>query len=87
MDHDSLQSLLTSFPKPHAMLMFLLDELLWPMDLFEMEPTAHALMDMYAMGVRPEYRGRGIAGQLIQQAFKVMYTCHAEWIDNNCNNF
>jgi hypothetical protein len=44
-------------------------------DIFEKFPEATKLYDMHALGCHPDYRGRGIATELIHQGFQVRKIC------------
>ena len=59
------------FPDAHAAIMALFDELTYAGDIFEAHPDVRKIYEMFAMATHPEYRGRGIAGQLVEQALKV----------------
>ena len=52
-------------------MMALFDDLMHPSDIFETHPDKKQMYDMFALSVLPEYRGRGIATKLVQEAFKV----------------
>jgi hypothetical protein len=44
-------------------------------DIFEKFPEAIKMYDMHALGCHPDYRGRGIATELIRQGFQVRIIC------------
>ncbi len=68
---ETMQELLSQYPKAHALIMYLFDEALWPPDVFRRYPGHEKVFDFFALGTRPEYRGRGIAKELVRQAIKV----------------
>ncbi len=66
--------MMARFPKAHALIMYLFDEALWPPDIFHKYPGHSKIFDFFALGTLPEYRGRGIAKELVNQALKVSDT-------------
>ena len=52
-------------------MMSLFDDMMHPGDIFEKHPDRVQMYDMFALSTLPEYRGRGIATKLVQEAFKV----------------
>jgi len=68
---DSLDFLLEKYPVDYARLMWVLDEVAWPLDVFNLHPEDNKIYDMFALCVHPDFRGKGIAKQLVVQAFKV----------------
>ncbi len=52
----------------------LMDELMFPIDLMNLDHEHKKLMDFVALATRDDYRGRGIAGELVNQAFEVCVT-------------
>ena len=48
-----------------------MDEICYPGDLFAKYQDLHKLFDMFAMAVHPEFRGRGLASKMVNQAFIV----------------
>ena len=55
----------------HAHLMVLGDRLWHPNDIFKQYPNVGKIFFFHALGVKPEYRKRGIAKQLVQKGFEV----------------
>ena len=56
------------FPETHAAIMAMFDELMWPGDVFSKYPSVNNIYDMFALATLPDYRGRGLATKLVQQA-------------------
>ena len=59
------------FPETHAAIMAMFDELMWPGDVFSKYPSVNNIYDMFALATLPDYRGRGLATKLVQQALIV----------------
>ena len=52
--------------------MYLFDSLMHPKEVFADHPEDNKLLDMFALSTHEDYRGKGIAGQLVKHAFQVI---------------
>ncbi len=55
-----------------SLIFMVLDEMAFPLDIFNAHPGHDKLMNFIALSTRDDYRGRGIAGELVHQAIEVM---------------
>ncbi len=67
----SLEDLQKQFSKSYALMFLILDELMYPRDLIDSEPGHDKMMEFIALGTKDDYRGKGIAGELVNQAIEV----------------
>ena len=65
----------------HAHIYMDVDRLIWLPDVFQKYPETNRIFNFYALGTDPSYRGRGIATQLVKQAFEVRK------INDGCKEF
>ena len=59
------------FPKTHAAILTLFDEIMHSGDVFQLYPDVSKIYDMFALATLANYRGRGLATNLVQQALLV----------------
>lgn len=67
----TVEELRQGFPEAFADISVVLDLLLWPPEFFLDFPHLHRCYYMFTLATKPECRGRGIARELLKQAFKV----------------
>ena len=60
-----------NFPPLHASVMTLFDEIMYPGDIFEKYPDNTKFFDMFTLATHPNYRGKGIGRNLVQESLKV----------------
>ena len=58
-------------PDHFAAIQRLMDELLWPGDIFAQNTTVTKIYKFDALATHPDYRGRGLATKLVNQALVV----------------
>ena len=61
----------SDLPDHLAAIQSLMDELCWPGDIFSQNATVKKLYKFDALATHPDYRGRGLATKLVNQAFIV----------------
>ena len=66
----SLEEYLSKYVRVHAKIMFSMDLLYWPKDVFDTYGD-EKIYSMFALGTHPDYRGRGIATILVKETLKV----------------
>jgi len=67
----SFEAYCQDFPSTHAGILCLFDELMHSSDIFRQRPDVTKIYDMFALATLPNYRGKGLATQLVQQALLV----------------
>ena len=67
----SFEAYCQDFPATHAGILCLFDELMHSSDIFRQRPDVTKIYDMFALATLPNYRGKGLATQLVQQALLV----------------
>ena len=67
----SFEDYCADFPKTHAAILTLFDEIMHSGDVFQRYPEVTKIYDMFALATLPNYRGRGLATNLVQQALLV----------------
>ena len=67
------ENIAAGFPSTHAYIMYLFDSLMHPKEVFADHPEDNKLLDMFALSTHVDYRGKGIAGQLVKHAFQPCY--------------
>ncbi len=60
-----------SFPDLYAAMEGMVSSVLWPPDIFAHYESAHRIFDLFAMGVHPEHRSRGIARKMLAESLEV----------------
>ena len=67
----TIEELTKQYPLTHAMLLKICNDAFPARDFFQEFPGCVKLVDMYALGVDPKYRTRGIARSLVKHAFQI----------------
>ena len=75
-EREGIEELLRVYPEIHAHLTLILDQLVFPADIFRENPQITKIFEFYGMAVRNDMRRKGIASELIKQAIEVKkYFC------------
>ena len=62
--------LLARFPPTYALLIDIFVNCLWAPDVMAQRPEVNRVYEMFAMGVHPDYRSRGIAKNLVRESWE-----------------
>ena len=67
----SFETYCQDFPATQAAILSIFDEIMHSSDVFTANPDVTKIYDMFALATLPDYRGRGLATKMVQQALKV----------------
>ncbi len=59
------------FPDPYAVMAAMESNVLWPQDIFDRYQSVDRIFHLFALAVRPDYRRRGIARNMVEASLQV----------------
>ncbi len=65
------EELLARFPPQYAVLIDIFVNCMWAPEVFEKRPEIGRIYEMFALGVHPDYRSRGIAKRLVLESWEL----------------
>jgi GNAT superfamily N-acetyltransferase len=74
----SFEERILTLPETGAAIQTLTDEMCWPGDVFSKDEKIKKIFKFDALATHPNYRGKGIATKLIQQALIIAKKSHCD---------